>query len=120
MASELADRRMARRLPIELPVELGGDTGRTRDMSASGVYFETRQAFVPGAPITFALILEDAAIFFGEGAAPSPFRLECEGQIVRVDQREDTVGVAAALKTCRLIPYPGEAPPPLARRRGFV
>lgn len=114
------DRRRAPRLPVDLTVELDEATGRTRDVSASGVYFQTRQALAPGTAITFTLMLEDAAIFLAEPTAPSAFRLECEGRIVRVEEREGTLGVAAALKICRLVPHQGEVPPPLAPRKGFV
>jgi len=104
---ESPDRRRAPRLPIDLAVELEEATGRTRDMSASGVYFQTRQALAPGVAITFTLMLEDAAIFLGQAAPPSRFRLECEGRIVRVDPGEGGVGVAAALTACRLVPDAG-------------
>lgn len=122
MTSEAADRRRAPRLAIELPVELDQGTGRTRDMSTTGVYFETPQALAPGVSIRLSLMLADAAVFVGEHPAPAPLRLECEGRIVRVEHREDAVGVAAALSFCRLVPYadPGRLADPLARRDGFV
>lgn len=105
MASEAPDRRRAPRLAIELPVELDQGTGRTRDMSTTGVYFETPRPPAPGASIRLSLMLADAAVFVGEQPAPAPLRLECEGRIVRVEHREGTVGVAAALSLCRLVPH---------------
>lgn len=100
--SEFMDRREAPRLEIGLPVELERGNGWTRDISASGVFFETDESFTPGAPIRFSLLLEHVY--------PSPFRLECQGQIVRVERREGKVGVAAAINSYRLIPearHPG-------------
>lgn len=63
----------APRLPMRFPVVLERGNGWTRDVSASGVYFETDEAFTPGAPIRFSLLLEHVY--------PTPFRLECQGQI---------------------------------------
>ena len=48
MASRV-ERRQALRFPITLPVELERGTGITRDISTSGVFFETDQVFRAGA-----------------------------------------------------------------------
>jgi len=105
--SEFTERREAARLEVRLPMELERGNGWTRDVSASGVYFETDESFTPGAPIRFSLFLKHAF--------PSPFRLECTGQIVRVERREGRVGVAAAITEYRLIPQ-GEEHPRLRSR----
>ena len=97
-APESSERREGERLQINLPMELGNGrgNGRTRDVSASGIYFETEALMAAGAPIRFSLVLEHLY--------PIPLRLECEGQIIRVERREGTLGVAAAINSYRLIP----------------
>jgi len=99
--SEFTERREALRLEVRLPVKLEDGDGWTRDVSASGVYFETDESFTPGAPIRFSLLLEHVYL--------SPFRLECKGEIVRVERHEGTLGVAAAITAYRLLPQ-GEDP----------
>ncbi len=94
--SESAERREALRLPMRLPVELERGNGWTCDISASGVFFETDESLTPGTPIEFSMLLEYAY--------PTPLRLECEGQIVRVERCGGKVGVAAVMNSYRLIP----------------
>jgi hypothetical protein len=84
------ERRQARRYRVALPAEVDSDgTGQTRDMSASGVFFETDQSFSPGAPISLSLT-------FAGGV-----RVHCEGQVVRVQRGEGNLGVAVALTSYR-------------------
>ena len=45
------ERRQVLRYSLDLPVEVAGACGRTRDFSASGVFFETDRALTPGAPV---------------------------------------------------------------------
>jgi len=110
-ASPSPDRRNGSRFPIELPVELDHGTGRTRDLGSSGVYFETQEPFVPGAPLRLIVLLERAAFLVSEGATASPLRLECEGYVVRVERREGRLGVAAALSSSRLVPLTAAGQP---------
>lgn len=99
--SDPTDRREAARLQMRLPVKFEDGDGWTRDVSASGVYFETDASLTPGAPIKFSLLLEHVY--------PTPLHLACKGEIVRVERREGTVGVAAAITAYRLLPQ-GEDP----------
>lgn len=78
------------RSQVGLPVELEKGSGQTRDLSASGVFFETDESFAPGSPITFSLIL-------GQEAAGEPLRIECAGKIVRIERREGKAGIAVAI-----------------------
>jgi hypothetical protein len=90
------ERRRAGRFPIAIPVELERGTGVTRDVSLSGVFFETDQFVVLGQPIRLTLVLERAS--------PSqPVRLQCEGRVVRVErhQPELRLGVAVAIESHR-------------------
>ncbi len=99
---EPTDRRTAPRLEIGLPAELNHGMGWTRDVSASGVYFETDGSFAPGTPLTLTLVLT---------YAHSPLRLRCEGQIARVEQRDGKIGVAVALTSSRFERHATPPPP---------
>lgn len=90
------ERRRAVRFPIAIPVELEGGTGVTRDVSLSGVFFETNQFFALGEPIRLTLILERAT-------PVQPVRLQCEGRVVRVERRQPELrlGVAVAIESYR-------------------
>jgi len=87
---EFTERRQAVRFPIAIPVELDEGTGITRDVSLSGVSFETNQWFAPGEPVRLTLVLERAS-------PGDPIRLQCEGQVVRVGQSNEKVEVAVAI-----------------------
>ena len=85
------DRRQAIRLPMALPVELEEGIGITRDVSLSGIFFETEQGFLPGEPIRFVLVL-------GPVSLGRPIRLECEGRVLRVEARDaEKVGMAVTI-----------------------
>ncbi len=88
------DRRQARRYQIALPVELEHGTGITRDASAAGVFFETDLLFSPGVSISFSLVFEHAD-------ADGPLRFQCQGEVLRVEQHADKVGVAVRLTSYR-------------------
>jgi hypothetical protein len=89
------DRRKAPRFQVALPVELPEGRGITRNLSACGVFFETDRVFAVDEVIQFALVLEYVD--------PSrPVRLQCRGHVVRVERRDNTVGVAVAIKAYRL------------------
>jgi PilZ domain len=91
----IPDRRKAPRFQVALRVELPEGTGITCNLSACGVFFETDRVFALEEVIQFALVLEHID--------PSrPLRLQCRGQVVRVEQRGDIMGVAVAIKAYRL------------------
>jgi len=94
---DFGTRRQAQRISVALPVELERGKGVTRDVSASGVFFETDLLFSPGAPITFCLVLEHVT-------SVGPIRLRCQGTIVRVERRNGKVGVAVAIESHRFDP----------------
>jgi Tfp pilus assembly protein PilZ len=75
-----------------MPVELEGGTGITRDVSLSGVFFETDHSFAPGEEISFALVLERVS-------ADHPVRLQCEGRVVRISRFDKRIGVAVAFSS---------------------
>jgi hypothetical protein len=76
----------------KLPVELESGKGITRDFSGSGIFFETDRSFSPGQPIEFTLILEHID-------PERPVRLKCLGEIIRVEDSGQKIGVAAAINS---------------------
>ena len=82
-------RRREERVPTELPVRLDeGASGVAKNVSASGVFFETSGDHAPGSEISFVIELDGP-----EGK----LELNCKGRIVRVEQRDGKVGVAAKI-----------------------
>lgn len=81
------------RVPAALPVSLDRGAGITRDVSASGVFFETDVNYAPGSEISFAIELNGPA---------GKMMFKCLGQIVRVEERGGKVGVAAKIIESRL------------------
>jgi PilZ domain len=76
--ADMAERRSAVRYPLSWPVILEDGTGMTRDISSSGVYFETDRELECGAVIDFGLVLPEAA--------DTPCYLSCQGEVVRVER----------------------------------
>ena len=86
-------KREEERVPAARPVKLERGTGITRDVSASGVFFETDVELAAGSEISFAIELD------GPGGK---MMFNCQGQIVRVEHRSGKVGVAAKIVTSTL------------------
>lgn len=82
---------------VTLPVELQNGNGVTRDVSASGVFFETDVSFSARTGIIFSLLLEHAD-------PAGPIRLHCHGEVVRVERVHDKFGVAVAIDQHRFNP----------------
>ena len=89
MAPTGSEKRTGERVEAAFAVRLERASGVTRNVSASGLYFETQAALSVGGRINFAVDLEIA----GAGMV-----LSCVGEIVRIDQRGDQrVGRGAQL-----------------------
>ena len=84
------DRRQWKRYRLAVPLGFANGTGMSRDISGTGISFETDQAFTPGAPIDFTMTFAHA---FAEG----PTQLCCHGTVVRVDRRLGKSRVAALI-----------------------
>ena len=84
------DRRRDRRVPTELPIQFGISEGRTRDLSATGVFFQTSEELSPEAALSFDLLLH-------EGAGAIALRASCAGRVVRVTPMGQAWGVAVTL-----------------------
>ena len=92
-----SERRRAPRFRIDIRVELEEGMGLTRDVSLSGVYFETEQLFAPGEQVSLIMVLERVS-------AGRPIRLQCEGRVVRVSSFDKRTGVAVAISGYRFGP----------------
>jgi hypothetical protein len=93
-AEEFTEGRQAQRYRLALTVELEHGTGRTRDISSSGMFFVTDQCFTLGQSICFTLPLEHVD--------PSHSScVQCQGMVVRVEPQEGYLGVAVAFTEYR-------------------
>jgi hypothetical protein len=88
--TDLSMRRQEQRLAVALPIELHNGYGVTRNVSASGVFFETSLPFSQGAAISFCLLLDHAD-------PVGPIRLHCQGKILRVEHLPGKSGVAVSI-----------------------
>jgi hypothetical protein len=88
------EKRSGERVCTALPVRLGTATGVTRDVSASGIFFETNTADVLGDLISFTV----------EFDTPSGKRmLRCLGDVVRIEPRDTRVGVAVRITESTMV-----------------
>jgi len=85
-----SEKRRATRHQGKLPVKLKDAKGVTRDFSSSGIFFETDRSFSLGQPIEFTIVLEYAD-------PAGPIRMKCRGEIVRVEESGQKIGVAATI-----------------------
>lgn len=85
MKQKKNEKRRGKRVTAALPVAVEGKRALSRDVSASGIFLETEAGYALGSPVSMALDLDTP---WGKVA----FR--CEGRIVRVEHRDDKVGVA--------------------------
>src|SRR3954469_20135318 len=92
-----AEQRTEERVRAALRVSLGDATGVTRDVSASGLYFETDRPFTAGQPITLAVDIDTAG---------GKIALWCEGIVVRVDGSGAQRGVAVRIVESNLKAQP--------------
>lgn len=87
-------RRAQQRVSAVLPVKVEGrPAGVTRDISPSGIYFETDVEMVGGSTITFSLEFDNPS---------GKLLLECSGEIVRVERAGGKIGIAAKIVESRL------------------
>jgi len=79
---------------MTLPVQMDEGVGTTRDVSLSGVFFETDVPFRVEEPVKFILVFEGMSW-------SRTIRLECEGRVVRVEPAGAKLGVAATIGSYR-------------------
>jgi hypothetical protein len=82
------DKRREERVAASLPVAMARAGGITRDVSATGIFFETDAQFAKGSTIDLAVELSSPA---------GRMQLKCQGEIVRVEQHGTRVGVAVKI-----------------------
>ena len=85
-AGGFEERRMGERFKLALPLQLKNGTGMARDISTSGIFFETENAHSIGDTIRLFLNFEHET-------------LQCEARVVRVEPRNGQFGVAVELKS---------------------
>ena len=101
MGREL-DRRHEKRVLTALPVILEHGRGVTRNVSGSGVFFEcssSQTRLTPGAAISFSMELDDP-----RGGALRLNKVSAKGEILRVEQQAEKVGIAAAITAYKFEP----------------
>ena len=81
------ERRRVPRYRLDSEIAVNDGTGRTVDLSAQGVYFETACTFVPGEEIVLVFPFEHV------GRAGASVR--CSARVVRMDSRGALFGIAA-------------------------
>jgi hypothetical protein len=82
------EKRKGERVCTALPVALGGRAGVTRDVSASGVFFEMDTLCAVGSPVRFTV----------EVATPArKLILNCEGDVLRTEARDNGTGLAVRI-----------------------
>jgi hypothetical protein len=89
------ERRRAQRFQVVLLVELTEGTAVTRDLSASGAFFETTRTFAVGECLCFSIVLEHVA-------PGHTVRLRCCGRVVRIEPYSHSIGVAVGITGYRL------------------
>jgi hypothetical protein len=89
------EKRSEERVFTELPIELESTTGLTRDVSASGMFFEIESSYRLGNRIEFAVEMDTPG---------GKMLLKCEGEIVRIEPRGARVGVAVRIVESSLVP----------------
>lgn len=88
-------KRKEERVSTELPVYLGGAIGKTRDVSASGILFETDASYALNSSISFAVELDTSG---------GKMVLRCQGEIVRIEPKGQKVNVAVKITQSILEP----------------
>ena len=83
------------RVSTALPVDLGTATGITKDVSASGIFFETDASYAVDSTISFTVQLDTPG---------GKMLLKCRGNIVRIESRGEKVGVAVKITESTMEP----------------
>jgi hypothetical protein len=83
-----AHRRSDERITTSFPVTVNGSAGKTRDISASGIFFEVDENTELGSKINFSVQLDTPG---------GVLKLVCEGEVIRLEKRDGKLGVAAKI-----------------------
>lgn len=85
-----AEKRLAERVHVELPVYLNEEALVTRDVSRVGIYFLSDCLLTKGRYLSFSLALDYALP--GES-----IKMICHGEVVRVEPHDGQYGIAAKI-----------------------
>jgi hypothetical protein len=83
--------RREERVATELAITMPGASGVARNVSASGIYFETDAQLAEGSTLNFTVEFEDSP--------GGPLRAQCVARIVRVERHGEKIGVGAAIES---------------------
>jgi len=83
--------RREERVATSLPLTMVEGKGVARNVSASGIYFETDAQLTEGSPLSFTVEFEDSP--------GGPLRAQCVARVVRVERRDGKVCVGAAIES---------------------
>lgn len=87
-------KRREERIHAALPVNLKTATGITRDVSASGIFFETTATLALGSAISFTVEFDTPG---------GKMELKCQGEIVRTEQHGSQIGVAVKITDSTMV-----------------
>lgn len=93
--SRYQEKRGEERVRTALPVNVGITTGITRDVSATGMYFETDASYAVGSTVSIALDVD---------TPQGRMLFKCRGEILRVERQGKKVGVAVRFLESALEP----------------
>ena len=91
----IQERRCVPRYRLDAEIVVNDGRGRTIDLSANSVYFESANPFVPGERVSLVFPFEQQA----RGAS-----VRSAARVVRVDSRGDCFGVAATYEPVAFTP----------------
>lgn len=87
--TQSTEKRRAERVKAAMPVRwAGGHKGLTRDISATGLFFETSGKYRKGSRMDLTVELDTPA---------GKLQLNCQGKIVRLEKHGAKVGVAVKI-----------------------
>jgi predicted DNA binding protein len=91
------EKRKGERVAASFPVVQSNGKGITRDISATGIFFETETRFEQGSTIDFIVDLDAPADRHQRRCL-----LKFQGEIVRVEQHNSKMGVAVKITDSQL------------------
>ena len=87
-------RKRAERFQTKLPLSIGDKQGTIHNISATGAYFEIDANHKPGSEVSFVVDLETPG---------GKIQVQCQGEIVRVQERDGKFGVAVKIVSSDLL-----------------
>jgi hypothetical protein len=94
----MSERRHEARVRVALRVRLDNAIGHTQNISTSGIYITlpnwAATLVQPGSSVRFGLLFEHAN-------PDGPYEVACLGDVMRLEQRDDHIGVAARITSYR-------------------